>query len=370
MSTGENLDKFKDLFILRTDSRVEEEVDIDNNSPKNEDFGTLASEVSEEIENLEHKGKSIESKKIKEQEQNKDESLTKISGEKQKMDKTDMDDYDSIDHLSEKEEKIEQDNEPVEIGPLPGEEEMEDNNKQEEVEDNNKEEVEKTEEDNEEEYIEAETGIKIINGQVQWLLESPSKIYNRFYETKRELVFNILGNCQIPFDKYRKELEESSVDVSSEVFDGRENYKKMEKIQVLRDRVKTIQVKCNSQYYIVKRWIELLKGVLSRIQYLKPVIKQEGLYYDHMRDLEYYYAQLEDLNDSADKISKNLSAAYKVLEIKMHICIPLKSPDTYDKSYLSRQESSRVNKDFDEYDDLPDNASVKKDSGKAKFVGW
>jgi len=87
-------------------------------------------------------------------------------------------------------------------------------------------------------------------------------------------------------------LEEAQVDVITEVFDQQVIIRQMEEVQQFRNRVKYIGVRVNNQHFLFKRFTPLLRGYLSRIQYLKPVLKQDGLVLEHMGDIEMYFERL------------------------------------------------------------------------------
>jgi transcriptional antiterminator Rof (Rho-off) len=142
----------------------------------------------------------------------------------------------------------------------------------------------------------------------------------------------------------------------------------MQEIQQHRERIKNISLKCNVQYFVWKRWIEkdMLKGYLARVEYIKPAIKQEGLVMEHMRDLEFYYAQLEALYNNCYKVEKTLEAAYDTLSRRVSICMELKTGDRYERSasdIFSNKADVR-----DEYDKIQEGETATK--GKKGFVGW
>jgi len=211
--------------------------------------------------------------------------------------------------------------------------------------------------------------LKIVDGKIEWMLESPSGLYDSFYEKKKELV-DILPGEYLPFDKWAKELIECHTDITSEVFDNIKYVKQMDEIQNMRERVKDIQIKCNNQHFILKRFILLLRGCLAQVQYLKPQIKQEGLIHEHMRDIELYFARAEDLFDSAQKVSETLKAAYDTLSRKATITTPLRSGDRYGNTGGSIGDShSQV--DRDDFDKLPEKKDDSKESsGEVEEVEW
>ena len=63
--------------------------------------------------------------------------------------------------------------------------------------------------------------------------------------------------------------------------------------------------------------VELMHGVLARTQYERG--KQEGIQYEHMRDMEMYFAKLKSLHRISDNIQKNLDSAIDVLSRQVTI---------------------------------------------------
>jgi len=214
--------------------------------------------------------------------------------------------------------------------------------------------------------------------QIEWLLDSPSSMYNGFYQKKRNLLFKYMVGGQIEYLRWTQELEDAQVIIKGEVFDHELIIRQMEAVQQHRERVKAIHVRVNNQYFTFKRFVEMMKGTLARIEYLKPVIRQEGLIFEHMRDLELYYARLEALHDSATKTEKTLEKAFDTLSRKCTICMELKAPERVDlkskstsytpPAYISpvREKSS----EFDEFDDLPSNAQAAPVGHKIGAIGW
>ena len=212
--------------------------------------------------------------------------------------------------------------------------------------------------------------VKIINGEVQWILDSPVPMYRKFYDRKRELVEVYTGK-QLDFRALNDELGNASVNVTDEIFDQEIVRKKMEEVQQYRERVKQISIRCNVQYFLWKRWIEkdMLKGCLSRVEYLKPAIKQEGLVLEHMGDLEYYYSQLEALYNNCYRVEKTLEAASEMLSRKVSICMELKPRDRYDRSNQNSY-NKKESLELDDYDEISDGDVAKKSKMKDGVIGW
>jgi len=174
-------------------------------------------------------------------------------------------------------------------------------------------------------------------GEIFWLTECPSPKFENFYNEKINVIRDISHGKQIPFSKLREELRNSHTDISCRVFDTGVLYAKMGNVHIIKQRVAQIQVDVNSQYFEWERMVELMHGVLARTQYERG--KQEGIQYEHMRDMEVYYARLKSLHKIADNIQKNLDSAIEVLSRQVTIV----------QEKYKRKEGSAES--FDEYTD-------------------
>ena len=154
----------------------------------------------------------------------------------------------------------------------------------------------------------------------------------------------------------------------------------MEQVQQFRNRVKYIGVRVNNQYFLFDRFIILLRGYLARVQYLKPVLKQEGLILEHLGDIELYFERLRALHKSVGDSEKNLAAAYEMLSRKVTICMELppaeryERPSSYNSKFSNFQEKKVVveksSVDLKSFDDLPDNAQAGQKEQKVGKIGW
>ncbi len=213
---------------------------------------------------------------------------------------------------------------------------------------------------------------------IEWILESPSDMFNSFYEKKRDLLFKYMVGGQVEYIRWTNELAEAQVVIRGEIFDHQLIINQMEEVQQHRERVKYIHVRVNNQYYTFKRFIDMMRGFMARIEYLKPVIRQEGLIMEHMRDLELYYARLESLHDSASKTERTLEKAFETLSRKCTICMELKPAERVEKtsstSYVPPSPPSPpsrgYSKEFDEFDDLPTVAIAAPKDHKVGQIGW
>jgi hypothetical protein len=203
----------------------------------------------------------------------------------------------------------------------------------------------------------------LIDGdKIRWSLKSPSEMYIPFYMQKKVVLDSCLIGGQIEFSLWKKELEDAAVSVVSEVFDQQVIIRQMEEVQQFRNRVKYIGVRVNNQYFLFDRFTPLLRGYLARIQYLKPVLKQDGLILEHMGDVEMYFERLKGLHKSVADTEKNLAAAYEMLSRKVTICMELPPVERYEKpspesklntnKFVNNREDS-VSEDMTGFDDLP-----------------
>lgn len=223
-------------------------------------------------------------------------------------------------------------------------------------------------------------GVGDGDDKIEWSLTSPASMYNSFYVKKRDLLFKYMVGGQIEYKRWTQELEEAQVTIYGEVFDHQLIIDQMEKVQQHRERVKAIHVRVNNQYFTFKRFVEMMRGFLARIEYLKPVLKQEGLIMEHMRDVELYYARLEALHDSATKTEKTLAAAFDTLSRKCTICMELKPAErmemktSSDSSYTPSASYTPPIKErtsnLDEFDNLPLNAQAAPVGHKIGAIGW
>jgi len=218
--------------------------------------------------------------------------------------------------------------------------------------------VEQNREEHKEEDVHACTDIVESNdlpdGDYDWAVKSPAPMYKAFYEAKVDIIKTCcVDNEQIPFREWRKELRECSVDVSVLTFDPKEIHVKMQKVTNLRERLQEIRIQTNTQYFLWKRGIVLLRGSISRIEHDKPVIKQEGVFYEHMSDVEMYFAELEALHDAAEIVDKTLCGAFDCLSRQVSIALPLKSMDRYGSPYEPPPQS-QPSEEIAEYDGLID----------------
>jgi len=219
---------------------------------------------------------------------------------------------------------------------------------------------------------------------VQWSLKSPSEMYDTFYQKKKVVLESCLVGGQVEFSLWTKELEDAQVNVVTEVFDQQVIIRQMEAVQQFRNRVKYIGVRVNNQYFLFDRFAPLLRGYLARVQYLKPVLKQDGLILEHMADVEMYFERLRALHKSVADTEKNLAAAYEMLSRKVTICMELPPverytrPDRQDKIAKFQYEEQPVapptaqspSEELSDFDDLPMGAEAGPEEKKSGACGW
>jgi hypothetical protein len=113
---------------------------------------------------------------------------------------------------------------------------------------------------------------------------------------------------------------------------------------------------------------------LARIQYLKPVLKQEGLILEHMGDVEMYFEKLRGLHKSVADTEKNLAAAYEMLSRKVTICMELPPVERYSKADRKErpqfQYEEKPSEELDDFDDLPSGAAAGPEIKKSGPTGW
>lgn len=163
-----------------------------------------------------------------------------------------------------------------------------------------------------------------------WLFESTAPKYNQFYAEKVWMIPRLLRGGKIPFEQYRKELSEAYVDTKVEMYDHERISEKMTEIRQWQTRVLNIRGHVLAQYHSWKRAVELFHGVLARAEYAKPAICQQGVVYNHMRDMEMYLADLEYLYDFTKEIMANLASHFESLSRQVTLSMPLKSVERTD----------------------------------------
>ena len=348
----EEIKEFEGLFDLPEESKGEEEEteqsDFRFSDAQNDTFDNsvslLQKDLSEEEYEVKDMGHKPEEKsevtmgeKIKKACEKPENSQENKSKETENFMEFDFDEIDSSSSVEEEDEKQEED-EPANKIDMEEEEEVSDHVPKEKVVDN----------------------VLIIDDMVQWLLTPPSEKYDSFYEKKIQAIQDIVGDQEIPYSAWYKEIKQSKVEIEDDVWDSHKIYSYMDIIQRYRDRITEIEVSCNEQYYYWERFLELMRGNLARVAYEKPIVRQDGVIYEHMRDLEVYWRRLKIIKESCEKVTVNLDKAYASLSRK--VTIILGSIDEVVR-YGKREEEEEIhhkpkkkvisNYDSSDYDELP-----------------
>ena len=191
----------------------------------------------------------------------------------------------------------------------------------------------------------SKTASKPVNLE-EWNLTSPSPKFDAFYSEKANILNRVLKSDMIPIERYTQDLIDAKVDVSVPIYDLPQIHKRMQEVQAWRDRVKEIQMNCNSQYYKFETAYEFLKGLLARVEYAKPAAKQEGVIYEHLSDFGLYFSDLKGIHRSAEIVSKNLDSAYETLSRQLTIALPNKNVerlgDPKTRNYFDPREQENV----------------------------
>lgn len=226
--------------------------------------------------------------------------------------------------------------------------------------------------------------VKLVDGKVSWLLKSPSEKYDNFYSEKEEVIPQLLCDGPIPFSEWHKELKNSSVDTTTlELYDLQEIHARMKEVKGLRDRMQEMAIRCNMQYFLWERTIDLFHGLLCRIEpNLKPAQGREGFIYEHMRDMEFYFYKLKGFHKAVDYVSKTLELVFEALSRQVTIALQNREPiERYARTDKTNQ-SLNVNQstylektvdedEFKDFDKLPDSDKSGSESSKTgKEVDW
>jgi len=169
---------------------------------------------------------------------------------------------------------------------------------------------------------EVKHGVEFINDVLQWQLECNNERFERFYEEKKGIISQVVSTEQIPYKKWVRELSSACVQLDdNQLYDLKYLNEKMQEVQRYLDRVTQIYVICNDQFFSWQQIIPMFEGLLAGFLYEKPAIRQEGIIYEHMRDMRFYWAQLSSIRDSTDVVLKNLEKARET--ISRHVTIIL-----------------------------------------------
>ena len=228
-----------------------------------------------------------------------------------------------------------------------------------------------------------------------WILDSPATRFDRFYQEKAAMIPRLLIGGKIPFDKYSQELRNAHVELDSRTYDTDNAYEKMVEVQKWRDRVQEIYLHSNDQYYVWDNFINMFQGMLIRLEpNLKPADARKSLYYENIRDLEYYFNRLRSTHSNASAVLKNLEAAFDTLNRRVTIALQSQNRDP-DRSSGSSTASTPASQsppkakpeiakddkpkkspkkddfgDFDDFDVLEGETTIEKKKPTTDFVEW
>ena len=204
-----------------------------------------------------------------------------------------------------------------------------------------------------------EEDVQVTDGEVKWLLKSPSDKFDRFYAEKKDILPKLLAAGQIQYSRWLKELKNSSVDINvMQIYDLPEIHEKMQHVHMVRDRVQEIGIQCNAQYFLWERAVEMFHGLLARTaRDVKPALAREGLAYEHMRDMELYFANLKGLHRVTDQVLKTLELAFDCLS--RQLTIAMQNKDIPNKYANQDNQQQQISINPDGFDELPKGAESK-----------
>ena len=183
--------------------------------------------------------------------------------------------------------------------------------------------------------VHSENAIGVEN-EDDWLLESPTPRYAAFYEEKRKMLPKLLRGGKLPIEQYGKEMRQASIDTKVDLYDFLRISDKMTEIRKWQTRIMDIRGEVLSQYHSWKRAVELFQGLLARAEYSKPAIAQEGTNYNHMRDMEMYFADLQYLYDFSKEMLANLESHFESLSRQVTLAMPQKGVERYEQTAMQQ----------------------------------
>lgn len=187
-----------------------------------------------------------------------------------------------------------------------------------------------------------------------WILSSAAPKYNKFYAEKKIALLgkkNILAGGQIDFGKYYEELANLNADIAVNTFDLEVIYQKMQTVQQMRERCKQIQLHISQQYYLWERYIDMFHGLLCRTEYERG--KQDGIYHEHMRDMEHYWGSLRGIQKMADQVMRTLDGAFECLSRQVTIAMPMKDIERYGNGHQAAAVPRAMSPEQKKFDALP-----------------
>jgi hypothetical protein len=209
---------------------------------------------------------------------------------------------------------------------------------------------------------------------IEWYLKTDIKHHEEFYAEKRKAHKVCMIGGALPFDRYRKELLSfrPKIHVS---YDREEIYNNMIEIVEMKTRATEIVTRLNTQLFRWKRYMEMLRAKASVLDGTK-VAQADAAAIHHLGDFEHYYANVVELNKTAEEIMKNLECAWDTLNRGVTIILEAQKHDRgmtrYDNTAPYTPSPVQKKTDKDDFDDLLslDTGDGQPKTKKAVIEGW
>jgi hypothetical protein len=202
-----------------------------------------------------------------------------------------------------------------------------------------------------------------------FVLECNDYELSNFYNIKQDALATwLLPGGALNFSSITEELRQARPDLSKVVFGDMESmFIALRQIQKWKDRITSMQVDINQQYFPWKRAMELFRGTLARHRYEKPSERQEGVVMEHMGDMVMYFSKLESIHASISAVAENLDAAFECIsrQITMSVSTIGKDTDLVEKKVNAM---SSIESDMNDFDKIGDVKTVKSNA-KTAFSG-
>jgi len=215
-------------------------------------------------------------------------------------------------------------------------------------------------------------GVLVVEGKIRWQFSPPSEKWVIFYAHKKDVVKTILemgDGKQIPYHHWMNQIAEAKVDLKNSTWDPREIYTKMRICQDWINRISLIYSTVSRQYFAADRFGDLLHGVINRTQSEKPVNKQEGLFFEHLRDFELYLSWLKTVFKVSEHTLKTLDGAMGCLSRQVTIALPQKELER-SSSPSSPSQPAAENPKSDDFDQLTDSVVDPNQDQGTRSVSW
>lgn len=205
-----------------------------------------------------------------------------------------------------------------------------------------------------------------------FVITSKDTDLDNFYNIKQDALASwLLPGGAMNFSALMDEIRQARPDLSKVVFgDMKSMFVALNHIQKWKDRITSIQIDVNQQYYAWKRAIELFRGVLARCRYEKPSERQEGVVMEHMGDLIVYMSKLESIHASVSAVAENLDNAFDCISRQITTSVTTMNKDV---DMVERKTGTAManSSDVGEYDtvDSPKSSVKNKPSAYNKSDG-